>query len=86
MTSLFSKLSAWWRHHQRTGEEIRRRIVLDVMTLDEAMAWHEMTPGQKHKFEVSYMRTFRANPVAFARQHPTFFPYVPEHLKDKGYQ
>jgi hypothetical protein len=69
MTSVLGNLSAWWNHHQRTGEEIRRRIVLDVMTLDEAMAWHEMTPAQKHKFEVSYMRKFRANPVAFARQH-----------------
>jgi hypothetical protein len=84
--SLFSKLTGWWNHHQRTGEEIRRRIVLDVMTTDAAMVWHEMTPGQKHKFEMSFLREFRRDPVAFARQHPSFFPFVPEHLKDKVYE
>jgi hypothetical protein len=79
---LLRNISAWWRHHQRTGEEIHRRIILDVMTIDEAMAHHEMTPGQRHKFEMSFLRKFRADPVEFARKFPTFFDYVPEHLKD----
>lgn len=82
---LFSKLAAWWRYNQRTGEKIRRHIVLDVMSIDEALAWREMTPAQQYKFEMSFLKKFRADPVAFAREFPTFFEYVPEHLKGQVY-
>ena len=82
---LFKKISAWWRYHQRTGEEIRRHILLDVMTIDDRLAHHEMTPAQQHRFEMSFLKEFRKDPVAFAREHPSFFPYVPEHMKDQVY-
>jgi hypothetical protein len=85
MMGLFSKVSAWWRYHQRTGEEIRRHILNDVMSFDECWAWQNMTPAQKHKFEMSFLKKFRKDPVAFARAYPTFYPYVPEHLKSKVY-
>jgi hypothetical protein len=81
----FQKIAKSYRDTVRQGEEIHRRIVLDVMSIDEALAWHEMTPGQRHKFEMSFLKEFKKNPVEFARLHPSFFPFVPDHLKDQVY-